>query len=327
MLRRGQVKHTYTTPDGNTVEEILQSRLGPTQGLLATHDLLCNIDKLAIIRDGHLGDVLMLTPTLRQLHSDYPHLDITFFCDPPYTCLTKYIPYFETCSIADYFPFGFDHTVNLRMFVEKHPQSHSVPRVQLFASAFGLQLASGVPDYRVIQDEREQAGEWLAESGVTNEKPLVGFAPCATHWARSMPTDLIRKVARGLAEFSQVLIFHSDQALREPLKGIPSLIFVDNVNLRMAAAIAERCSVMLSVDSGMVHLAAAVQKKGRPFIVAVMSNIPAHLRLGTYSSYRALEPEGVSCFPCFDFYKGACDGRCMESYKPSTIIDTVRMYI
>jgi ADP-heptose:LPS heptosyltransferase len=319
------VTHTYQQGT-DTIKEPLTFTVSRQHGIFVPHDELNDIQTLAVIRDGHLGDLLMLTPTLRQLATDYPHLSITLFCDSKYIPVVENLTYFTVNSIEYLYPWNFDRIVDLRLFVERHPKAFEITRVKLFAAAFGLTLDSGIPEYRITSDENEIAKEWLTSEGIIDAPCLIGLAPSATDWRRALPTEYVTQIIDGMVDKGPVVLFHYGPEFHF-LKGVKGLHLADHPPIRTIAAILQHMNGIITVDSGLLHLTAAVQKQKKPFIVAVMGHIEGRMRLETYRNYVVIEPKGLECFPCDNKRNDNCTGQCITYHSPQTIIDIARKVI
>ena len=324
---RATATHTYTDKGALRVESVPCSFKRP-MGLLVTHPDLCDAETIAVIRDGHLGDLFMLSAVLRELHLNYPHLKITLFSDERWVEMQMFkgIPFFSHRRLQEYAPWDHHLSVDLRSFVERHPSHMEENRQVLFASAFGLKLLDGRPEYRVLPGEREYARGWLDDQGWDGKTPLIAFGPIASDQRRTMTGDQIVTFGGMLGRYGKVVSIHRGPELRSILDPETTL-FADDIEFRIQCAILEQCLLSVVVDSGVAHMSQAVQRQLHPFTIVLMSMIPARLRYSLYKNTVGLDPSGEKCFPCGDFGGTACNLSCMKEHTTERVEKIVKLLI
>jgi len=336
------VVHVALNPDGKTgYVETLSAIVPPGLGQVTDHVSLMTSDKLLIKRAGGMGDVLMLTPTLRELHRKYAHLEIHVAVNSPFVSLIKTIPYIKVHRLEGLIEDDvsrpvpiFDLVVDLNTFVERSPRRKTVDRKILFAEAFGMALDDTRTEYRILPDDDEAASLWWDEH-VDSERPAIALAPLATDPKRSWPPSHIREFTRlATDENVQIIWVHSDDRCRAPVNGISDdVIYADNLPIRQVAPILQRCHSLVSVDSGAYHLAAAVQRKGttpgsaRPYLFVLFGQIPPDLRMSGYSNYFTFYRGDLECTPCYSGPRQFnCKAECMSGILPDTVWKSVKAF-
>jgi len=120
------------------------------------------------------------------------------------------------------------------------------------------------------------------------------------------------------------VIFTGSGADKDPIGTIQSkmktaaLDFVGRMTLKQLAYFYQRCAVVISTDTGPMHIAAAMKF---PTVVALFGPT-SPVRTGPYGSTQKVVRSGVACSPCF---KKRCDDmRCMRKISVDMVYDAVK---
>ena len=155
---------------------------------------------------------------------------------------------------------------------------------RLFADSLGLSVPpeEGLTPARILLSSatRKEGGRWLAGHGWNGREPLAALHPGAGSLAKRWPSARFVALARELAvqERRKVLIIEgpAEPGLARQIAQelpVPGVIRVEMVALDLLAAIVETCSVFVGNDSGLAHLAAALQV---PSVVLFGPTLPQH---------------------------------------------------
>jgi len=273
-------------------------------------------NRVLVIRNMGLGDVLMLTPALQALHQQWQvSVEVATYA--------HYVPLlWGLAGIAaghalgtDYQAQRFDAIVDLNWAVESGEEMQRRPRQDIFARLLHVRLNRRRPIYQVADSERRWARQRLAQW----HPPMVGIQVHASCRQRTYPAARIATLTELLQAEGYTVAF-----LGERWKGLTAPKVVDltgSLSLRQAAAIIEQMTAMICPDSGLLHLAVAV---GTP-TVGLFGPIPPQLRTAGYPHCQAVTASGACPYqPCFDSGAAGCDQpRCMWAIKPETVLDTV----
>jgi heptosyltransferase-2 len=173
-----------------------------------------------------------------------------------------------------------------------------------------------VPSPRLFlrEEERGWAQKRLEELGLLDGRPLIGINPGAAYGlAKCWHPDRFAELGRRLSEKwkATALIFG-----REEERGMADKIlknlggggvdFTGKTRLLQLAALLERCRLLVTNDTGTMHVASAV---GTPVVAIFGSTDP--VATGPWGDGHVVVKKEVSCSPCF---KRVCptDHRCME---------------
>ena len=178
----------------------------------------------------------------------------------------------------------------------------------------GLSRAGMELTLRVSDEERVEADAFLSKHQVNSGEPLVGVSPGATYGpAKRWFPDRFAALCDRLQESSGVSIVIlggpgdaavGDQVARS-MKN-PPVNLCGKTTLRQAISIIDRCHLFVTNDSGLMHVAAAVDI---PLVAIFGSTNP--VTTGPVGTKSHIVRVPMDCSPCL---KPRCpeDHRCME---------------
>jgi heptosyltransferase I len=199
---------------------------------------------------------------------------------------------------------------------------HAVDRYLEFVRYLGNyngQLDFPVP---VTPIHVERVDQLLTEVGL-NDKRVVAVHPMALWptklWKSKSFTELADRLAK---ELGLGVVFTGGEQDRASVEAItarlsPSPVnFCGRLDLLELAALFKRCALVISTDTGPMHLAAAM---GTPVVALFGPTAPD--RTGPYGPGHIVVRTGVPCSPCFK--KGCADPKCMYEITPDLVFQAV----
>ena len=338
----GSVKHVFTDHLGRQHVQRLVTRkdTAPRRTLvLLSEGELEQAKTLAIRRDMGIGDLLMLTPTLRALKQRHPQLAITLYCCSQFMCLFDGNDDLSAVRPLDQYAAeaaSFDLSADLMGWAERSPVRDCLDRTSIFAKAFDLSLDDGFPIYRPTVQEMNETSELL----MTAPRPWVAIAPLGSERRRCWePANLNDFCARFYDETGGTLFpvhhnrdldgtscFRSDRC--QPLWAVP---------LRQLFAILARMDCVVSVDTGIFHAAAAASGyKAQCGLVVLFGSVKPRLRTNWYNEARTealWAPQACEHCPC-DSRLGFCPHQeaekrlgCMKALTGEMVMAAVRRMV
>jgi ADP-heptose:LPS heptosyltransferase len=285
-------KPASTRTTVRTGENIYQSLRASTPGT-----------KVLIIRAlGGIGDVLMVTPLLRQLKNDFPTIDLTLALDrnstgaaDVYYQLTKNAPFIDhivDARTVDKRKYDLWSDVTSVCIKYEHRRLPVMNRIDIFSKHVGIpRLADPLPFYQVENDERLWARDVMSAS---RKKKLI-LHTASFDGKRSWPAgrnkellDLLRDERPDI----QVLLFDYNSSVGPR----PEVLNCSAYSVRQKAALIEQADLFVGPDSGPMHLAGALRKKS----LVIFGPIPPSARLNHYASHKAvLAKEKLACMFCW----------------------------
>lgn len=176
------------------------------------------------------------------------------------------------------------------------------------------------------QDSHSISDDIFRQHGIKGDKLLVGLAPGATYGPAKkwFPERFAAVADRLIDEFAaQVVLLGSleDRKSADEVqqKSRHSLINLSgNTNLKEAIAVMARCALFISNDSGLMHIAGALNV---PLVAIFGSTNPA--ATSPVGNKSIVICKNVSCSPCL---KEVCptDFRCMDMISIDDVYETAR---
>jgi heptosyltransferase-2 len=175
------------------------------------------------------------------------------------------------------------------------------------------------------EEDRTWADQALKDLGIPDGKPLIGMNPGATYGsAKCWHPDRFGELGKRVANKWQanVLLFGKEgerPIVYEVLRhlGTKGIDLTGKTGLLQLAALLERCTLLVTNDTGTMHIATAV---GTP-VVALFGPTP-RLTTGPWGEGHVVVSRDVPCSPC---WKRICptDHRCMEDITVEEVEEVV----
>ncbi len=196
------------------------------------------------------------------------------------------------------------------------PEMHAVDRYLLTLGAFGIP-APETPEFNITAGPEDliEAGRVLKDAGINEGEEFIAIAPSSRWITKRWPAENFVRAALALKEsrgLKYIFIGSADEAGvmsgSEDRAGRESLAF-GKTSLKSLAALLGKARLMITNDSGPMHIAAAV---GTDVLAIFGPTIPE--RTGPYGKGHRVITSGAPCAPCL---KKECtdterDMRCMK---------------
>jgi heptosyltransferase II len=199
-------------------------------------------------------------------------------------------------------------------FPETRKTQHLVNTYKMLLNPLGIPLSNTSPMLYVDREELEIAHTLLHKSGVKDgQHTIVGINPGAAYGsAKCWLPDRFRSVTQRLLEDPNTFVIYfgdnnGASLVHEICQGMPERVInlAGKTTLRELVALIKICTVLLTNDSGPMHIAAAL---GTPLVALFGST--SDVQTGPYGSGKVIHKH-VECSPC---YNRTCpiDFRCMK---------------
>jgi lipopolysaccharide heptosyltransferase II len=205
---------------------------------------------------------------------------------------------------------------------------HAVDRYLLVAKAVGA-VESGAPEFRfrIPQTDYEEVDRLLSRSGVTPETSWVALNVSARWPTKRWPAASFAEVADRLQQegYGAVVMIggpdeRADVAVVSEMMKAPAVDLSGATTVGLLPALLSRASLLITNDSGPMHIAAAV---GTP-VVAMFGPTSAD-RTGPYGMSHSVLTGNVPCRPCFS---RTCHNtlplECLKLVSPDQVLAAAR---
>lgn len=331
--------------------------------------------KVLIIRFSSIGDIVLTTPVVRCLKQQLPDVEVHYLTKASFRSVLAHNPYIDklhyleddinqTIAILkkEHYDYIIDLHHNLRTARVKralHVQSYSFPKLNVqkwLLTNFKLNM---MPDKSIV----ERYMETVKPLGVRNDnRGLDYFIPESanlkntdipmSHWAgyvgcviggsmntKKLPVEKWREFAE-YCPYPLVLLGGPED--REDGEAIASMDKVriynscGKFNLNESAWLVQHARVVVSNDTGLMHVAAAYKKP----IISLWGNTSPEMGMFPYygsnnltNSYEPLfvifENKSISCHPCSKIGYNRCPKKhfnCMNKLNMNELSEKVKIF-
>jgi lipopolysaccharide heptosyltransferase II len=340
-------------------------------------------NKTLVIRFSSIGDIVLASPLIRVLRTQFPSSQIDFVVRKEYAELVRYNP---SLNII----YEYDAQTGLRglRHLKKRIQSekydlvvdiHNSLRSRYLRSCIGVENAAIVDKrifartmlvkfkkniYKAIVSVVDRYIEPVKFAGIENDaqgleifipdetmfkvsgkmsslklhtyKKVIGFCPSAKHATKRWPeerfietgirlvNDLNAKVLIFGGRNDSILCSTIANAINKNSHSEDAVEFSRQFSLLETSAAMQFCDVVLTNDSGLMHIAAAMKKK----IVAVFGSTVEEF--GFYpvgTECTILERKKLDCRPCSHIGRDSCpEGhfRCMKEIQVDEVVGSIQ---
>ncbi len=209
------------------------------------------------------------------------------------------------------------------------PSAHHLYDYLRLVAALGASAEPLPPRITISQEEAEKTAARLGLPAARPDRPFLGLNPGAAYGpAKRWPVESF--IAAGIAIHRATecrwIIFGgpSDReiahfistGLGQHLPSQPVINLAGQTTLRELAAALKSCRLLLTNDSGPMHLAASL---GTPVVVPFGSTSPEMTGPVWSAGAQILRAPGIACSPCF---RRECpiDFRCMKGIAPEAVV-------
>lgn len=307
--------------------------------------------KILILRFSSIGDIVLTTPVIRCLKTQLPNAEIHFATKKNFKVLVENNPYIDKFHlldtsdnqlIADLKKEKFDYVIDLHhnirtlkiklslgvksfsfdklniqkwllvnLKINQMPNVHIVDRYMKTVESLGVINDQKGLDY-FIPAKDEVALKSLPSQF---QNGFIAYAIGGQHFTKKMPTERIIEICKNQLKPVILLGGKEDFEAGEQIKnaiGDTILNACGAYNLNQSASILALSDLVITHDTGLMHIAAALKKR----VISIWGNTVPEFGMYPYlTDYQIVENENLSCRPCSKIgYKKCPKGhfKCMK---------------
>jgi 3-deoxy-D-manno-octulosonic-acid transferase/heptosyltransferase-1 len=277
-----------------------------------------------------LGSVRNVGETLGEIHRFLRDLR-----DRPYDVIIDFMGLFKSAILVfasrGKRKLGYDSMQEMSglFYSEKIPEDmgkHAVDRYLDFARHLGADTAEPEFFLDIPVDSANRADALLKEGGVDPERPFVVLSPMSYAgetrlWEDDRFADLGDRVRVELDRPVVITGHETGGRIGRIAAAMETraLNLENRTTLKELAHLYRRAAVVVTPDSGPMHIAAAV---GTPVVALFGASEPA--RTGPYGRIHTVIRSELPCSPCFQ--KTCNTRRCMKEISVDMVLEAVRKY-
>jgi ADP-heptose:LPS heptosyltransferase len=118
------------------------------------------------------------------------------------------------------------------------------------------------PIYIVTEEEKSWAKSWIEKNTNPNRRSFFGIQHSATAARRSWPAEKQKLlIYELLSKYPNSSVLYFSETKLGEVDEYPNLYYIERFSIRQVAALINECELVIFPDSGLLHLAGALDKK------------------------------------------------------------------
>ena len=321
--------------------------------------------KVLVLRFSSIGDIVLTTPVVRCLKTQTgaeihyltkeiyrpllepnPYIDRVFsfsegagevikaLRDEKYDCVVDLHKNLRSLRIKlglgqpsrSYDKLNFEKWLVVNTGIDLLPDMHVVQRYMEAVQPLGVVYDGLGLDYFIPPEEEVRISDF---SPLLSEGKYIAFALGATHATKRLPVAKSAEICRKLDQPVVLLGGKAEEDASRTIVGPNVVNLCGRLSLHQSASVVRQASVVLTHDTGLMHIAAAFRKP----IVSVWGNtVP---RFGMFPFYptgidlnTSVEVNGLKCRPCSKIGFDRCPRghfRCMNDIGIAQIVSALNI--
>lgn len=321
--------------------------------------------KFLVIRFSSIGDIVLTTPVVRALKQQVENAEVHFATKDKHAALLSANPYIDKVHlfedsmsdlIHDLEKEEFDYIIDLHQNFRSNRirrrlklQSFSVNKINWYKMLMVRFKINRLPEKHIVEryyetvtvfdvkSDHKGLDFFIEEKEAFNPKDLpepfqkgyVAFVIAGTYFTKKLPAHKVSQICQNIP-YPVILLggkeeFDEGEKVLSQSKG-NVLNYAGKISLKQSASLVRDAKLVLSNDTGLMHIAAAFKKK----ILSFWGNtIPA---FGMYpylpdASSLKLEVDNLKCRPCSKLGHQKCPKKhfkCMEEMDVNRAIDWIK---
>jgi lipopolysaccharide heptosyltransferase II len=194
------------------------------------------------------------------------------------------------------------------------------------AAGLDVQPDGGPPEFFLAPAARERMASWLGERGLERQ-PFAALAPGAAHATKRWPIHHWKELTGRLRELGYGLVAVGGAGDRELASALPDVVnAAGEFTLQETGACLARAAVLVSGDSGVMHMATGVGTR----VVALFGPTVELFGFFPYTKRAVVLERVLTCRPCSAMGTERCPlghHRCLEDIRPDQVAAAVQRLV
>lgn len=326
---------------------------------------LSKLSKVLIIRLSSLGDILLTTPFVRSLKTQFPKIEIDFILREEYSDVLKLNPY-----LNNVFKFSRNENDNIALLSEiknnnydliidlqnnlrsKKIVSDNNPRQLRFSKIswkkfllvnfkvnklkdepqIPVRYAITIPNFKLDDTGLEICSDRTADTRILGKENLIGFCPGARHYTKRWLKEYFIELGNKLTKAGYTIVLFGGKIDKDLCAEISNKITgsIDLSNfddILQTAADMKLCKTIVCNDSGLMHTAAAAETK----VIVIFGSTVKEFGFTPYNCKNLiLENNSLTCRPCSHIGRNNCPKKhfeCMKLIKPDLVFERLISFV
>ena len=320
--------------------------------------------KFLVIRFSSIGDIVLTSPVVRCLKKQVEDAEVHFVVKQKHKCLVESSPYIDKIHsfsgnigelIANLKEEEFDYLIdlhqnfrsnriksrlnipsftfeklNIRKFllvnfkINRLPEKHIVDRYLKTVSVFDVENDKEGLDFFIPEEEAFKKEELPH----LFQKGFVAFVIAGTYFTKKLPPEIVLEICTKI-DYPVILLggkneFETGEKILSQSKG-NILNYAGKISLNQSASLVRDASVVLTNDTGLMHIAAAFKKK----ILSFWGNTVPEFGMTPYHpdpSSKIMEVKALKCRPCSKLGYQKCPKKhfkCMNELNVDEVVEWI----
>lgn len=330
-----------------------------------TVEELSKLNRILIIRLSSLGDILLTTPLIRAIKTQFPHIKIDMLIREEYADVFKLNPYIDKKLLFkkddksngflieqlrnNHYELVIDLQDNLRS--KKVVSSLKTSNVKFDKSSFDkfllvnfkinklreapqipVRYSNTIQNLKLDKQGLDLFTDKSANEELIGKNNLIGFCPGARHFTKRWPEEYFIKLGNKLTQNGLTIVLFGgkiDKGICAELAiELPGSINLSNDDdLLQTAADMKLCEAVVCNDSGLMHTASATGTK----VIAIFGSTVKEFGFTPYNCHDLiLENNSLTCRPCSHIGRSDCPKKhfdCMKAIKPEFVFENLKSFL
>jgi len=330
-----------------------------------TVEELSKLNRILIIRLSSLGDILLTTPFVRAIKTQFPHIKIDMLIRDEYEDVIKLNPYISNKFLfkkngksnnalleqlrSNNYELIIDLQNNLRS--KKVVSSLKTKSVKFDKRSFDkfllvnfkinklkeapqipVRYSNTIQNLKLDNQGLDLFTDKSANAELNGKNNLIGFCPGARHFTKRWPKEYFIELGNKLTQDGYTIVLFGGKIDKEICTELVDKIsgainLSNNDELLQTAADMKLCKAVVCNDSGLMHTASAAGTK----VITIFGSTVKEFGFTPYNcSNLILENNSLTCRPCSHIGRSDCPKKhfdCMKSINPDFVFAKVKTFL